>query len=298
MSFKNITFNSYLNIDYFMYFDKNIDETNIGKKNIDATNKYYIPTWNDDDNLKILCTYDDGLLYSSSIKNLSSPLLGYTIYRQQKGENKLHKVAEVDKDCRKIVDYLVANNTQYTYIIIPITEKELGVASTGSAITTDWFDWSLTSIKEIEPNIYIPEDIWILQLEVTSDDIIQNISTNILYTANKYPKIVTGNNNFATGSLSCYLGNVIPIKHEFNSNLDDYVFNDTVERIKAWNNFVGNGKTCLLKDRKGMIYKVAISDNPYRNYNDELPEQPTTISFSFTEIGNIDNISVREIGGE
>ena len=278
MAYDSISLGENLIIDYFMYISEEVNDDFVNN----TLDRFYEPNWYDNDNIEILCEFEDNII-SSYIKNLTLPLQRFDIYRQKIGDNKIYKVAEVDKNTSRIADYLVANNSEYSYMIVPVTEKYLGLSSPIDTIKTDWFDWSLTPIKQIKDNIYVPQDVWILQLDISSGAITQNINVTTQQSTGKYPKISIGENNYASGTLTCLLGNIIS---------PTYDFNDNAELIEKWNEFVGSGSECILKDRKGMIYKVCISDNPTRQYNDTVNEQPTTITFNFIEVGDYNDITV------
>lgn len=236
------------------------------------------------DKLNIMAPYTDDIV-SSFIKGLTEPLIGWQIYKSKKGENFLTKIAEVGKDIISLTDYMVANQTEYTYYVIPITEGQIGINLKSSPVKTNWWNWSVMSISNVSGNIYVPDEIWIFRNNLSSGQIQQTLDKTTYQNFTKYPKVSSGESNYITGSISCLLGDV-----DCKSN--KYI--EPAEKFDAWRNFCVNGKNVILKDAKGHIYRVEIVSNSSQ-YMDEAYELPSTISFSFVECDSTDDITVYEI---
>ena len=71
---------------------------------------------------------------------------------------------------------------------------------------------------------------------------------------------------------------------------DDFI--DDIQRVNAWRKFITEYNTYILRSEKGDIWHISISDNPTTNY-DEENELYTTISFSYTQVSDINDIYVR-----
>lgn len=235
------------------------------------------------DKLNIMAPYTDDIV-SSFIKGLTEPLIGWQIYKSKKGENFLTKIAEVGKDIISLTDYMVANQTEYTYYVIPITEGQIGINLKSSPVKTNWWNWSVMSISNVSGNIYAPDEIWIFKNNLSSGQIQQTLDKTTYQNFTKYPKVSSGESNYITGSISCLLGDV-----DCKSN--KYI--EPAEKFDAWRNFCVNGKNVILKDAKGHIYRVEIVSNSSQ-YMDEAYELPSTISFSFVECDSTDDITVYE----
>lgn len=231
----------------------------------------------------IMAPYTDDIV-SSFIKGLTEPLVGWQIYKSKKGESFLKKVAEVGKDVNSMIDYMVANQTEYTYYVIPITETQLGINLKSSPITTKWWNWSVMSINNVSGNIYAPDEIWTFRNNLASGQIQQNIDKTTYQNFTRYPKVSSGESNYVTGSVSCLLG-------EIDCKSNKYI--EPAEKFDAWRNFCVNGKNVILKDAKGHIYRVEIISNSSQ-YMDEAYELPSMISFSFVECDSTDDITVYE----
>ena len=114
--------------------------------------------------------------------------------------------------------------------------------------------------------------------------------------------------NSETGSVSCLLGSeIISGKRQEGSNeLKGYQErlrsarelsgtttsgNNAIDMLKAWREFVQSKNPKLLKDVKGQswIVQIVSSQNTPMAH---VQGQPDTISFSWTQIGDTDNIII------
>ena len=278
MSYKAITLYDNTKVDYLIYLSSVATAPQIAAANVWG----YVPAWTDyPADGQIFAPFTDSLA-SSYISGLTSPLTGYVIYRQKVGETKIEKVAEVGTDVSSIIDYNVANQTAYIYIVYPATETELGISMTSEALTSCWWDWSATELLEISTGIYTAGDIFLFDANLQSNDNVQNLDQTIYQTYSKYPKSSVGSSNFKTLGFSALLNRV---------NQTTHVYSDTVATKDNWDAFVARGNPAFLKDPKGNIY-YGIFQNPTSRVADVVGTQPTTINISFTELGDSEDIAV------
>lgn len=213
---------------------------------------------------------------------LTSPLVGYVVYRQKVGEAKIGKIAEVNTDMNSIIDYNVANQTEYIYIVYLSTESELGISMTSDPITSCWWGWSATELLKISDNTYTTRDIFLFNANLQSGDNVQNLDQTIFSTYSKYPKSSVGSSNFKTLGFSALLNRV---------NQTTHIYSDTIPLKNSWDDFVARGNHALLKDPKGNVY-YGIFQNPTARVSDMVGSQPVTINISFTELGSTNDITV------
>lgn len=284
MAYNEIVIHGNQTVDYLVVLKHETIQDEIDEANAIS----YEPTWDDFDDTEILCTFD-GDFVSSYITGLTSPLSGFIVYREKVGENRRHIVTSVSASTTSVIDYLVKNNTTYKWYVFPKTYDELGISMASAETTSNWWNWSLTSYEEIDEShegFYIAENVWQfhmgLDAPLSSSDIIQNIDKTQIKTFSRFPKVSCGDSDYLSGSITCLLGDV---------NCTTQQYEDNIDLLNAWYDFVSSGKPCILKDIKGQAYLVSISDNTSK-YMDDVLEQPVTISFSFIQTGTIDNISV------
>ena len=77
-------------------------------------------------------------------------------------------------------------------------------------------------------------------------------------------------------------------------NIEEIRHGREVEKYQAWKEFCNDGELKLLKDIKGNSWIVHIIDNPSNNIANNAHNMPTTISFSWKEVLNVEDISIIE----
>lgn len=247
-----------------------------------ANDKNFIPDFNTfPGKINIMAPYT-GNVISSVISGLTEPLTGWQIYKGRPNDSFIKKVADVGKDILSITDFLVANQTPYIYYIIPVTDKQLGIVLESDEVKTNWWNWSLMSIKNISDNVYAPEEIWTFDSNLSSGTISHNVDKTMYKNFTKYPKFSIGESDYISGTVSCLISNV---------DCKTGKYEDTVDMISAWREFCVSDKDMILKDRKGNMYKVVITDNSV-DFADESIEQMTTITFTYVECGSIEDVTV------
>lgn len=71
-------------------------------------------------------------------------------------------------------------------------------------------------------------------------------------------------------------------------------FNDSIERINAWNKFISTDEPILVKDMKGNCYIGVVSDS--REQTDiKIDDFPTTISLNITQIADVNSYLIFDI---
>lgn len=244
--------------------------------------KYFQPDFNTFmGRVNIMAPYTSDIV-SSFVSGLTEPLVGWQVYRSKSGESVLKKIAEVDKDVLSITDYLVANQTEYTYYVVPVTTGQLGVNLKSLPITTDWWNWCVMSIKNVGGNLYIPEEIWTFDNNLTSGTTTHNTDKTVYQTFSKYPKVSIGESDYIDGNITCLLGDV---------NCKTNTYDEPAKMMEDWRKFCLSEKDMILKDRKGHIYKIVITEDSSQ-FMDEIGLQPSTISFSYVQCGTLDDIVV------
>lgn len=248
-----------------------------------VNDEYFLPDFNTfPGKINIMAPYTENII-SSVISGLTEPLTGWQIYKGKPSESFISKVADVDKDVLSITDFLVSNQTSYIYYIIPVTENQLGIVLESDEIKTNWWNWSLISLDKVgDGNIYVPNEIWTFDSNLSSGTTSHNVDKTMYQNFTKYPKFSFGESDYVSGQITCLLNNV---------DCKTGKYEDTADMIQAWRNFCISGKDMILRDRKGNMYKVVISDDSF-SFLDESSEQPTTITFTYVECGGIEDITV------
>lgn len=239
---------------------------------------------------RFLVTFDNGTTTSEGVADVA---LGYnfSIYREVKDTNQLVYVARLGDGGLSMTDYGVTNNKTYKYYIFKEDESAISEAVVSNDVSTCWWDWSLI---DIVPSVnekglyYTTGDIWKFNLNISSAARTQTLNNTTYNNLTRFPKVSSGKLNYSTGSLTCLLGDV----QRTTNSLVEYI--EPSAMLDEWNEFCADGNMKLLKDRKGNAMLVMITGTSSQT-DDVTREQTNTITFSWVEVEDIDNITI--IGG-
>ena len=283
MLLTNVTVSNNIKLDFFHLEQQSDTNNNI------FSNSQYKPTLNNYS--RFLVTFDNGTTISEGIADVA---LGYnfSVYREIKDTNQLIYVAHLGDGSLSMTDYNVVNDTTYRYYVFKEDESAISEAVVSNDVTTCWWDWSLVDLipSSTEKGLYYanPNEMWKFNLNVTSEARTQNINTTTYNNLTKFPKVSTGKMNYASGGLTCLLGDI----QKLNNGQISYV--EPASMLDSWNNFCTNGNIKLLKDRKGNAMLVTITANSSQ-VDDVLKEQANTITFSWVQVDDTTGITI--IGG-
>lgn len=205
------------------------------------------------------------------------------IYRKE--NSLLYKyVATTESLTTKVIDYNVGNNTTYSYVVFPKVDGLIGDPLTSDEIKTCWWNWALLGVLKVEDFVcYIDvENIWLFDLNLTSETLTQNIQKQVINNLTRFEKISVGEQDYLSGGIKALLGQ---FKNE--------EFNDTSELEEKLKDFVSSDCVKILKDRKGNIFLVEIVSSSIE-IDDKLIEQIASVSLQFVEVGDISCFSVIE----
>lgn len=276
MELENITLYGNLSIDFF-----HMEEQSINNENIFVSN--YIPKLTN--NSKALITFDND---NNNLNGISDSALDYTfsVYREENSSNKLKNITRIKDGRLSIIDYNIVNQRNYKYHIFKEDDNIISATNISNDIDTCWWNWSITGLTKSDTidNEYLvnPNDIWLFNLNVDSADVVRNFNKTEYKNLTKYPKFSIGKSNYASGSLTCLIGQIRNNKYL-----------DTPEMLDVWNEFCNNSQLKLLKDRKGHKMLVEIVDSS-SNVLDETQEQATTINFSWKQLGDTNDMTIIE----
>lgn len=222
-----------------------------------------------------------------SATDMNTPIIGYIIQRQKSGSSKRTNITKVKTGVTHIQDFNIENRAKYNYYIIPIYDTQLyGEPIATNDVFVNFDSWSLVGLKPTKTrNEYTVDknNIWNFYINNESEDFSLNTDITVSNSLGRFPKIHRGDADYITGGLSCLIGNV-----SCSSEYKD----DTIEKLSKWRRFCNNGSIKLLRDPKGHIIPCDITDVPKYSIDYDYNEMPSTISFSYTQVADSDNIVV------
>ena len=214
-------------------------------------------------------------------------------------------------------DYNISNHRRYKYFIylsqknpVKNDENQVVIYKTDFTVSTNWQEWSITELHPVDNTMksftVSPEDVWLFNLNISTGEQSQNITRNEVQTLGAYPRISQGKANYIKGNVSCLLGkdvislgealkNGFDVEHggyiEMRKYINSITSNQRVDMLKAWRKLVMSSNPKLLKDREGQRFLVTISNSTNKPM-DSVKFQPNTISFSWTQIGTLDGVTI------
>lgn len=246
----------------------------------DVTTK---PVWND--NTIALARFTKALS-ASSYEGTNDDFSKFKIYRKDKNKTDLKYIATIDNDIKKIKDYTNYATNECQYFIYPF--KDNGTMSSyieTDKITPKFRKWSIAPLSTLlEDNLYIVDvdNIWSFWLspEISSFQQVTKKDDKIGF--DRYPKKRYSNVNYTTGTMKFLLGDLSCSNYEYS--------NDSVDKKNKWLEFANSPIPKILTDPSGECMLVDITPTE-AEVKYELLGMPRIISFSFTQIGDINKIS-------
>lgn len=255
--------------------------------------------------------FDNNSLASSNLKTDTGQLLGYTIYRRSTFEDRLHNIGFATLDNEYIEDFMIANNQEYTWSIVPVFEKRLGIAVDTNHLYVRFDEWCVNPMQLTEgtTNTYSSNATWKFGLNLEAQDLTQNILKTKFEGLSRYPKFSVQKRNYISGGLTTYLTTMQENKVYNNKVIvnnfaeyspyrnNKYIYNEPASMFNNWNALIASGVEVLIRDLKGHMWRAQIDANSGK-IDDYGQVYPTTITWTFTEVGTLDGVSVINQGSD
>ncbi len=267
----------------------------VSRTQIDQSQFQYIDVepskWSADTLMLAKFNEDDMSAGSSSlIENIE----GYEIRRKSGNDLHTEYVGTVKENPdelntkRYIIDYMVKNNTDYTYYLYPDTKYSnngiLLSPSITDEIKTNWGYWSLLVVDESdEENVFYLNKMFKFELNVTTDSMSNNAVVSVLQNFTKYPTIQYGTANYWSGGLSALCGYVSCV---------DGSYVQTPNMIEELKKLTSDTRRKFLKDIDGNVWEVKITSaiNVTEEYS--AIQSVKSAKISWTEVGEVSGISI------
>lgn len=247
------------------------------------------------DSTKLLANFNDNLSgsnYNGSFGDVDR----FEICKSIGDGDKLHEVCTTQNSYQKIVeDFTVGDLCNYRYHIFPICKdtaeiegKTVNIETVSPIISDDICIHSniisITGVINNGNNSYSIDEnnIWHLQLNVSNDGYTLNTDKTFYQTQSTYGKASGGNRKQRSIPISGLLGKI-------DCGTGEYL--DTFDHILDWETFAASNSLKMLIDLRGVITLGDIDVNPSFSYA-ETQNHEASVSFTFTQLNSIDNISV------
>lgn len=233
---------------------------------------------------------------SAGNSSLTNTIEGYEVRRRSEGDLYTEYVGTVRNESEDLnpknylIDYMVKNNTNYTYYLYPTAKySDNGIVlhpSVAGEIKTDWAYWSLLLVDETEEeNVFYLNKMFKFELNMTTDAMGNNAVVSVLQNFTKYPTVQYGTSNYWSGSLSALCGYV-----SCGDSSIDYV--QTPRMIDELKKLTSDTRRKFLKDVDGNVWEVKITAPITITAEDKFLQSVKTVKISWTEVGDTSGISI------
>ena len=200
----------------------------------------------------------------------------FTIYRKSLGDNYATYLGTVENITDGIMDYGVASNKKYQYIIQTNPQYNNNISIQTNYLNVHWNKWSIVSLNyDIKNDIYYPDDtVFTFNNNLSAGSISDNMNFIKYNTLDKFGRVMQTPQQYDSGSLTCLFGDfksVYDIRGSHSLILDETTQTE-IRRITS--NIIRNRIITLLDKSNAFVqdnmfgYNIVI--NVYENGKIEL----------------------------
>lgn len=277
-----------------LYGKQICDYLYIQNKEVDPSRFSYVDSepegWQD--NTSLFARFDGNLVAGDS--SLTESIVGYEVRRKRGIDAHTEYVGTIgaakdSKDVTKfMIDYMIANNNDYTYYLYPATsndKKEIALPpSITDEVKADWGYWSLMIVDETdEENVFYLNKLFKFELNIATEDMTNNAVISVIQNFTKYPTIQYGMSNYWSGGLSALCGFI-------SCPYDEYV--QTPNMIEELKQLTSDTRRKFLKDLDGNVWEVKITSPIVVTNDDTTVQNIKSVKVGWTEVGDAKGISV------
>lgn len=245
----------------------NIELTDTQINNLDFNNVVY------DSNTVMLAQYNNNLNAGNNF-GTGEDIISWEIRRLDVDRNVLEDLGSVPVATTTLTDYTAVRDKTYRYEIFGRTQNLLTEATISDDVNPNFFGWYLIDINTNETIRF--------DLEVESGTLTNVRDVTEHQTFAQYPSVAFGRRNYYRGSIRAF-GGVVDCTGTITDNNGIIFDAEYQETLKT---FLNNGNEKFMKDRKGIIYRVQ-TWGANIDYNDDVGQQPYTITWNFAEVGDV-----------
>lgn len=284
MGYSTIILNGNQTCDYLHIQNTPVNASEVGYVNVEPNQ------WND--NTLLFAKFNNDLVAGDS--KLTGSIVGYEI-RRKKGASQyteyvgtIKGTADELKAQKFIIDYMVKNNSDYTYYLFPATTiSESGVVLSPSItdeVKTDWGYWSLLVVDETdEENVFYLNKMFKFELNLQTGERNNNAVVSVIQNFTKHPTVQYGMSNYWGSDLTSLCGFI-------SCNNVDYVQTPNMtEELKA---LTSDTRRKFLKDIDGNVWEVKIAAPINISTDDNTLQRVKTAKVSWVEVGDASGISI------
>lgn len=231
-------------------------------------------------------TFTDGLA-ASNLDTEGQTLTGYSLYRRQREQNALQHVQDLPLTSTGVYDYGV-NSQQgpYTYYLFLLSaESFVTQPLVSESVSPCFWDWTLMECRQTDDeNVYTVLAEYRFGKNLSSGSIGNNSKPNLLKNFTRFPTVQLAPQNYKSGTLKSLIGHI-----DYTNGAAYY---DTIELMEKIYALSTTENPLFLKNRKGQMMKIHLTDATEMQTMDNTREQAQTVSLAWTEVAEVEGISL------
>lgn len=237
--------------------------------------------------LIISCAEKDGsILITWQEPEEDSNIIATSIYRQNDFDNHLELMYNLPANITQIKDFGIKSGEDYTYTLFFIDNNNTYSKAISSDSLCKQYKYYFLIEATQDPNFantYHVLQIFKFGNNINYGSISNNNTPSWLNNFTPYRFKQNSCINGKSGTLQALLGNY---------NAQENIYNDTPRMMDQLFNISLSKNTFFLKDPKGNLYMVGISNPITQTINTKSQLQETTVKISWEEIGTTEGISL------
>lgn len=245
----------------------------------------YTPVY--DSNTYLLADFSNGLNAGNLGNNSSGELTGLALYRRKGSGGNLKHLADLPLTTVGVYDYGAASQQgPYVYYLFPVgPETYLSAPLQSPPITPCFWNWSILSCVEgTREGEYQVQAEYRFGKNLVSGSMSNNNAPNVMKNFTRYPTIQPEPSNYLSGTLQSLIG-IIDYR-DGNGYSDTLDLRDEIYELSTTSN------TLFLKNRKGDLFPIRLSDATSMETMDASREQAQSVSLSWAQTGSGEGVSL------
>lgn len=207
----------------------------------------------------------------------------FTIYRKTGNSLTLESVATVPYTTKQFKDFSAVSGQKYVYELFAVLSNEdssnnslsAPIESQTTGIIYRAYQLIEATIDDNEPNVYHALNVWLFGNNIEAGSVSNNNTPTFLPNFTKYPFRQTNTQAPKSGVLQALL-----------SNVSNFTYKDTAQQMEALYSISLSTNTFFIKDMKGNIYMVGVSDAITQTINTKTAVQQVSVSIPWQETGS------------
>lgn len=211
---------------------------------------------------------------------------GYALYRRQGDAEILTHIADVARDVTSVYDYSARSQQgPYTYYLFPIgSETYISQSLASKPISPIFWNWTLLECQEAAEGFQVLAE-YRFRNNVSTGAMSNHNAPGVLENFTRYPTVQRSPQNYRGGTLSALTGYIRRSGGSL-TYTDTLAIRDAIYAMSTTENAL------FLKNRKGDLLRVRISEAVTMQTSDGTREQAQTVSISWVETGSAERVSL------